>query len=186
VSKIVVVTQLQSEPEPNEQQLNSKSLRWSVKDAWRVTKQQRLLRQELTSKLNILLVANSALLSFLAISELISFCNLFSLLELLALCTNFILILGVFVPIQPSVTPNLTTDEFVENYPTMEPDEYNFQMLQNIKKSYQDNQRKFDNIAQMLSRSAAVTGVIVVVVIVHIFASYLMLPDATWCLSFWQ
>ncbi|MBC6422298.1 MAG: hypothetical protein GDA43_15840 [Hormoscilla sp. SP5CHS1] len=52
------MTQLQSEPEQSEQQLNSNSLRSSVEDAWRVTEQQKLLRQDLTSKLNILFVAN--------------------------------------------------------------------------------------------------------------------------------
>lgn len=181
------MTQLQSEPEPKEQQLNSNSLRASVGDAWRVTEQQRVLRQDLTSKLNILFVANSALLSFLAISKLISFCNLFSLLELLALCTNFILLLGAFVPSQPFVTPNLTTDEFVENYPTMEPDEYYLQMLYNLQDSYNDNRQRLDDIAQMLSRSAAFTGVLVVVIIAHIFASYLM-PELKQpgCLSFLQ
>ena len=161
--------QLQNQPE-----LNPETIKLALEDIQRVTEQQRQLRQDLTTKLNILFVTNSALLSFMAISRLISFCNLFTLLELLALGTNFVLLFGAFVPSQPSASPNLITKEFVENYPTMEPDEYHLQMLYDLQDSYIANQQRLDDIAQMVLRSAGVTGVIAVVVIVHIFASYLM------------
>ena len=100
-----------SEPEQSEQELNSDTLSLALKDAWRVIEQQKQLRQDLTTKLNILFVTNSALLSFMAISRLISFCNLFTLLELLAFGANFILLFRAFVPSQPSASPNLITKE---------------------------------------------------------------------------
>ncbi|MGK7900359.1 MAG: hypothetical protein AB4352_02895 [Hormoscilla sp.] len=161
--------QLQNKPE-----LDPETLKLALEDIQRLTEQQKQLRQDLTSKRNILFVTNSALLTFIAISKLITVLSLFSLGEILGLAVNFTLLLRAFLPRQVSVSPNLNTKEFWEYSLMQYPDEYQFEMLYNLKGIYNNNQQRLDDISQTISRSAYVTGVIALVVLLHLLASYLI------------
>ena len=119
--------QLQNQPE-----LDPETLNLAFEDIQRVTEQQRQLRQDLTSKLNILFVTNSALLTFMAISKLITVLSLFSLGEIVGLAVNFTLLLRAFLPRQVSVSPNLKIEKFLENYLIINSDEYKLGMLYNL------------------------------------------------------
>lgn len=110
----------------------------------------------------------------MAISKLITVLSLFSLGEILGLAVHFTLLLRAFLPRQISVSPNLKIEIFFENYLRINPDEYQLRMVYNLEESYNTNQQRLDDIAQTISRSAYVTGGIALIVLLHIFASYLI------------
>lgn len=163
------VVQLQNQPE-----LDPETIKLALEDIQRVTEQQKQLKRDLTSKRNILLVTNSALLTFMAISKLITVLSLFSLGEIVGLAVNFTLLLRAFLPRQVSVSPNLKIENFLENYLIINSDEYQLRMVYNLEESYNTNQQRLDDIAQTISQSAYVTGGIALVVLLHLFASYLI------------
>lgn len=155
--------------EPSEQKLDAFfTLDLAIQDARSVLEQQQQLRQLSLTQLNILFVANTALLTILSISRLIFTISVFSLIELLGFLLSFSLLIYALLPRQPFVTPNLEDRESLERYLGLSPDEYRLQMLTNLVEVYSANKQRLDDITQALSLATYSVWVTVVVTLSHI------------------
>jgi hypothetical protein len=145
-------------------------------DIRQVLDKQKEERQILLTQTNILFVVNSALLSSLTISRLLSVISPFSIIEILLFLTNFTLLINALLPRQFVVTPNLGSDKFLETYLAMEPEEYQLQMLVNLVETYNANRQPLNDISQSLFYAACVTWGIALVLSLHLVAVF-VLPE---------
>jgi hypothetical protein len=129
--------------------------------------------QTLTTKLNILFVANGALLTSLSISRLIVSGSVFSVAEVLGFLLSFSLLMGAFLPRQVAVTPNLEDREFLETYLALPDYEYQLQMLVNLQETYNANKQRLDDISQSLKYAAYTIWGTAAIMLVHILVVYL-------------
>ncbi len=145
-------------------------------DVRRVLDKQKEERQMLLTQTNILFVVNSALISALTISKLLSVFSLFSVTEIVLFLINFSLLINALLPRQFVVTPNLESGKFLEGYLAMAPEEYQLQMLVNLVETYNANRQPLNDISQSLFYAACVTWGIALVVSFHLVAVYVV-PD---------
>ncbi|MHC5832370.1 MAG: hypothetical protein ACYT04_94420, partial [Nostoc sp.] len=78
--------------------IDKETLELAAQDVRRVIERQKEERQILITQMNILFVTNTALLSFLTISRLITIFSLFSVIEILLLLFNFMLLIRALLP----------------------------------------------------------------------------------------
>lgn len=79
-------------------EIDQETLELAVQDLRRVVDRQKEERQILIAQINILFVTNTALLSFLTISKLLTKFSLFSGIELSLMFFNFILLIRTLLP----------------------------------------------------------------------------------------
>jgi len=142
------------EPEPSTPAISPVTLKLADRNVRMVLDIQRDQSQTLTTKLNLLFVANGALLTSLSISRLIVSGSVFSVAEVLGFLICFSLLMGAFLPRQVAVTPNLEDREFLETYLALPDYEYQLQMLVNLQETYNANQQRLDDISQSLKYPA--------------------------------
>ncbi|MCC5630698.1 hypothetical protein [Nostoc sphaeroides] len=147
--------------------IDEETLELAAQDVRRVIERQKEERQILITQMNILFVTNTALLSFLTISRLIAIFSLFSVLEILLLFFNFMLLIRSLLPRKFFVSPNLETDDFQNKYLKFSPQEYQSQMLVNLRETYNQNQKQVENISQSLTYATFVTAGIAFVALLH-------------------
>ena len=144
----------------------------AVRDVRTVLKEQGEQRQILTTKLNILFVANGALLTSLSISRLMAIPSVFSVGEVVGFLISFTLLVRAFLPRQVAVSPNLEDRKFLERYLTLAPDEYELQMLVNLSETYNANKQRLDDITQTLKYAAYATWSVAFVILAHMIGIY--------------
>ncbi|MGJ5632162.1 hypothetical protein [Nostoc sp. CALU 1950] len=154
--------------------IDKETLELAAQDVRRVIERQKEERQILITQMNILFVTNSAILSFLTISRLITIFSIFSALEILLFPINFLLLIWALLPRKFFASPNLEKNEeneeklkFPEDYLTFTPQEYNLQMLADFRETYNNNQKQVDDISLALKYATGVTAGIAVVSLLH-------------------
>lgn len=155
-------------------EIDRETLALAIEDVRRVLERQKEERQILITQTNILFVTNTALLTFLTISRLITRFSLFSGIELLLMFLNFILLIRALLPRQFLVTPNLETEDFFNQYLKFSPQQYQKQMLVDLRANYNKNQQPVEDIAQSLKYSAFVTVTIAVIALLHQVTAYVI------------
>lgn len=108
-------------PESATPALSALTLGLAAQDVRTVLREQNEQSHTLTTKLNILFVANGALLTSLTISRLLVSGSLFSVAEILGFLISFSLLMRAFLPRQVAVTPNLEDQNFLETYLAFSP-----------------------------------------------------------------
>lgn len=154
--------------------ISRSTLRLAAQDVRMVIREQNEQSQILTTKLNILFVANGALLTSLSISRLIINGGLFSLGEAVGFLISFSLLMGAFLPRQVAVTPNLEDQQFLEKYLLLPPNDYQLQMLVNLAETYKANKQRLEDISQSLKYAAYTIWGTAVIMLVHILVIYLL------------
>lgn len=162
--------------EPESTNLSKLTINFASQDIRRVLDKQKEERQILLTQTNILFVVNSALLSALTISKLVSVFSLFSAIEVGLFLTNFTLLINALLPRQFVVTPNLGSEKFLETYLGMQPEEYQVQMLVNLVETYNANRQPLNDISQSLFYAACFTWGISLVLSLHLVTVY-FLPE---------
>jgi len=147
--------------------IDKETLELAAQDVRRVLERQKEERQVLITQMNILFVTNTALLSFLTISRLITKYSFFSVLETLLLLFNFLLLIWALLPRRFFVSPNLETEDFQNRYLEFSPQEYHLQMLANLRETYNKNQKQVEDISQSLTYATFVTTGIAIVGLLH-------------------
>ncbi|MEH1825275.1 MAG: hypothetical protein V7L22_07880 [Nostoc sp.] len=157
--------------------IDKETLELATQDVRRVLERQKEERQILITQMNILFVTNSAILSFLTISRLITIFSIFSGLEILLFFLNFLLLIWALLPRRFFVSPNLEKKKeneenteklkFPEDYLMFTPQEYNLQMLADFRETYNNNQKQVDDISLALKYATGVTAGIAVVALLH-------------------
>lgn len=145
----------------------------AAQDVRMVIQEQSEQSQILTTKLNILFVANGALLTSLSISRLIINGGLFSLAEVLGFLVSFSLLMGAFLPRQVAVTPNLEDQTFLETYLLLSPQNYQLQMLVNLAETYKANKQRLEDVSQSLKYAAYTIWGTAAIMLIHILVIYL-------------
>jgi hypothetical protein len=143
-------------------------------DVRMVLEEQREQSQILTTKLNILFVANGALLTSLSISRLMAIASIFSVAEVIGFLLSFILLVRAFLPRQVAVTPNLEDRKVLERYLSLSPQQYQLQMLVNLSETYNANKQRLDDVSQTLKYAAYATLSIAVVMLLQMLAVYVV------------
>jgi len=161
------------EPAPAAPAISPVTLKLAARDVRRVLDIQQDQSQTLTTKLNILFLANGALLTSLSISRLIVSGSVFSVAEVLGFLISFSLLMGAFLPRQVAVTPNLEDREFLETYLALPDYEYQLQMLVNLQETYNANKQRLDDISQSLKYAAYTIWSTAAIMLVHILVVYL-------------
>jgi hypothetical protein len=161
------------EPAPAAPAISPVTLKLAARDVRRVLDIQQDQSQTLTTKLNILFVANGALLTSLSISRLIVSGSMFSVAEVLGFLISFSLLMGAFLPRQVAVTPNLEDREFLETYLALPDYEYQLQMLVNLQETYNANKQRLDDVSQSLKYAAYTIWGTAAIMLVHILVVYL-------------
>lgn len=133
---------------------------------------QREQNQILTTKLNILFVANGALLTTLSISRLASVPSPFSIIEVLGFLINFTLLVQAFLPRQMAVSPNLEDRKVLERYLGLSAADYQLQMLVNLAETYHANKQRLEDVSETLRFSAYATWVVAVTILLHMMTVY--------------
>ncbi|QSJ19208.1 hypothetical protein JYQ62_11040 [Nostoc sp. UHCC 0702] len=144
-------------------------LELAADDVRRVLERQKEERQILISQMNILFVTNTALLSFLTISKLLTLFSVFSVTELALFFLNFLLLIRALLPRQFAITPN---PENVQIYLALTTEDYQLQMLANLIETYNINQKRVEDIAQSLTLATFVTSGIALVALLHQLSVY--------------
>ncbi|MFN6559937.1 MAG: hypothetical protein RMY28_009020 [Nostoc sp. ChiSLP01] len=147
--------------------IDKETLELAAQDVRRVLDRQKEERQVLITQMNILFVTNTALLSFLTISRLITKYSSFSVVETLLLLFNFLLLIWALLPRKFFVSPNLETEDFQNRYLEFSPQEYHLQMLANLRETYNKNQKQVEDISQSLTYATFVTAGIAIVALLH-------------------
>lgn len=147
--------------------IDKETLELAAQDVRRVLERQKEERQVLITQMNILFVTNTALLSFLTISRLITRYSFFSVVETLLLLVNFLLLIRALLPRKFFVSPNLETEDFQNRYLQFSPQEYHLQMLANLREAYNENQKQIEDISQSLTYATFVTAAIAIVALLH-------------------
>lgn len=146
----------------------------AARDVRTVLAEQREQSQTLITKLNILFVANGALLTSLSVSRLMVIPSLFSVGEVIGFLVSFTLLVRAFLPRQVAVSPNLEDRKFLERYLALAPDEYELQMLVNLTETYNANKQRLDDITQTLKYAAYATWSIAFVILAHMIGIYFL------------
>jgi hypothetical protein len=154
---------------------SASTLELAARDVRLVLDIQREQNQILTTKLNILFVANGALLTTLSISHLASALSGFSLVEVLGFLINFTLLIQAFLPRQTAVSPNLEDRRLLERYLGLSTSDYQLQMLVNLAETYHFNKQRLDDVSETLRFSAYVTWIVAVTILLHMMTAYFLL-----------
>ncbi|MEM9002304.1 MAG: hypothetical protein AAGE59_02130 [Cyanobacteria bacterium P01_F01_bin.86] len=162
------------EPPPEPPAISRATLKLAAQDVRMVIGEQNDQSQILTTKLNILFVANGALLTSLSISRLIITGGLFSLAEVVGFLVSFSLLMGAFLPRQVAVTPNLEDQKFLEKYLLLSSNDYQLQMLVNLSETYKANKQRLEDISQSLKYAAYTIWGTAAIMLIHILAIYLV------------
>lgn len=160
------------EPEPEPPEISPMTLGLATQDVRTVLREQTEQSQLLTTKLNILFVANSALLTSLSISRLLVSGNLFSLAEILGFLISFSLLMRAFLPRQVAVTPNLEDSTFLETYLALSARDYQLQMLVNLAETYNANKQRLEDVSQGLKYAAYTIWCTTAIMLINIVVVY--------------
>lgn len=147
----------------------------AARDVRSVLREQSEQGQRLTTKLNILFVANGALLTSLSVSRLIINASLFSVTEAVGFLVGFTLLVRAFLPRQTAVSPNLEDRKFLERYLALSPEEYQLQMMVNLAQTYNANKQRLDDVSQTLKYAAYATWFTAVIMLIQIISIYFSL-----------
>ncbi|MDZ8107323.1 MAG: hypothetical protein RM338_17130 [Nostoc sp. DedQUE12a] len=157
--------------------IDKETIELAAQDVRRVLERQKEERQVLITQMNILFVTNTALLSFLTISRLITRFSIFSTLEIFLFFINFLLLIWALLPRKFFVSPNLEKKQetqekkeklkFSDDYLTLSPEQYHLQMLVDLIETYNKNQKQVDDISLALKYATGVTAGIAVVALLH-------------------
>ena len=161
------------EPEAEAPTISPVTLGLATQDVRTVLREQNEQSQILTTKLNILFVANSALLTSLSISRLLVSGNLFSLAEILGFLISFSLLMRAFLPRQVAVTPNLEDSTFLETYLALNARDYQLQMLVNLAETYNANKQRLEDISQGLKYAAYTIWGTTAIMLINIVVIYM-------------
>lgn len=168
--------EIRDRPVPPEDPISPSSrlatIELAAQDVRRVLEEQREQNQALTTKLNILFVANGALLTSLTISKLVLIPSPFSLAEIVGFALSFTLLVRAFLPRQVAVSPNLEDRKFLERYLSLSVEDYQLQMLVNLTEVYNANKQRLDDVSQTLKYAAYTTLSIAGLLLTHILAFY--------------
>lgn len=145
----------------------------AVRDVRTVLEEQREQSQMLTTKLNILFVANGALLTSLSVSRLTSLPSVFTVGEVIGFVISFTLLVRAFLPRQVAVSPNLEDRKFLEKYLALSPKDYELQMLVNLAETYNANKQRLDDISQTLKYGAFATWSVACIILAHMLVHML-------------
>ncbi|MGB3312427.1 MAG: hypothetical protein WBG32_20330 [Nodosilinea sp.] len=148
------------------------TLALAAQDVRMVLREQSEQSQLLTAKLNILFVANGALLTSLSISRLLVSGSVFSLAEIFGFLVSFSLLMGAFLPRQVAVTPNLEDRKFLETYLALPEQDYQLQMLVNLSETYNANKQRLEDTSQSLKYAAYTIWGTTAIMLVHILVIY--------------
>ncbi|MCG8362468.1 MAG: hypothetical protein MJA27_03925 [Pseudanabaenales cyanobacterium] len=148
------------------------TLELAARDVRLVLREQSEQGQRLTTKLNILFVANGALLTSLSVSRLIISSSLFSVAEAVGFLVGFTLLVRAFLPRQTAVSPNLEDRKFLERYLALSAEEYQLQMLVNLAETYNANKQRLDDVSQTLKYAAYATWFTAVIMLIQIISIY--------------
>ena len=148
------------------------TLELAARDVRLVLREQSEQGQSLTTKLNILFVANGALLTSLSVSRLIISSSLFSVAEAVGFLVGFTLLVRAFLPRQIAVSPNLEDRKFLERYLALSAEEYQLQMLVNLAQTYNANKQRLDDVSQTLRYAAYATWATAVIMLIQIICIY--------------
>ncbi|MEY3299437.1 MAG: hypothetical protein RLZZ597_2697 [Cyanobacteriota bacterium] len=160
------------EPEPEAPSISPVTLGLAAQDVRMVLREQNEQSQILTTKLNILFVANGALLTSLSISRLLVSGSLFSLAEILGFLISFSLLMRAFLPRQVAVTPNLEDTTFLETYLALSARDYQLQMLVNLAETYNANKQRLEDISQGLKYAAYTIWGTTAIMLINIVVIY--------------
>ncbi|MBW4482143.1 MAG: hypothetical protein KME14_06345 [Tildeniella torsiva UHER 1998/13D] len=160
------------EPAPEPLAIPPATLVLAAQDVRMVLREQNEQSQILTTKLNILFVANGALLTSLSISRLLVSGSVFSLAEIIGFLASFSLLMGAFLPRQVAVTPNLEDRKFLETYLALPEQDYQLQMLVNLSETYNANKQRLEDTSQSLKYAAYTIWGTTVIMLVHILVIY--------------
>lgn len=152
--------------------LSQATLDLAARDVRLVLREQNEQNQMLTTKLNILFVANGALLTSLTISRLIFSNSPLGLAEAVGFISSFSLLMRAFLPRQVAVTPNLEDRKFLETYLALSYRDYQLQMLVNLAETYKANKQRLDDVSQTLRYAAYTVWITAVIMLIHILATY--------------
>lgn len=144
-------------------------LELAAEDVRRVLERQKDERQFLMTQLNILFATNSALLSFLTISKLLTTLSFFTVTEIFLFLLTFLLLFLALLPRSFVITPN---PENVQKYLTLTTEDYQLQMLANLIETYNINKKVVEDFAQSLRLANYVTRGIVLVAFLHQLTVY--------------
>lgn len=157
---------------PQPLSLSPETLTLAARDVRMVLREQSEQSQTLTTKLNILFVANGALLTSLTISRLLVSGSWFSLAEVVGFLISFSLLMGAFLPRQVAVTPNLEDRKFLETYLALSADDYQLQMLVNLAETYNANKQRLEDTSQSLKYAAYTIWGTTAIMLVHILVMF--------------
>ena len=160
------------EPAPEPLTIPPATLALAAQDVRMVLREQNEQSQILTTKLNILFVANGALLTSLSISRLLVSGSVFSIAEIIGFLASFSLLMGAFLPRQVAVTPNLEDRKFLETYLALPEQDYQLQMLVNLSETYNANKQRLEDTSQSLKYAAYTILSTTVIMLVHILVIY--------------
>lgn len=161
---------LEEEPLPPPVGPSPETIARAVRDVRTVLEEQREQSQTLTTKLNILFVANGALLTSLSVSRLTSLPSVFTVAEVVGFLVSFTLLVRAFLPRQVAVSPNLEDRKFLEKYLALSPKDYELQMLVNLAETYNANKQRLDDITQTLKYGAFATWSVACIILAHMLA----------------
>lgn len=162
------------EPTPEPLSIPPATLALAAQDVRMVLREQNEQSQILTTKLNILFVANGALLTSLSISRLLVSGSVFSLAEIVGFLVSFSLLMGAFLPRQVAVTPNLEDRKFLETYLALPEQDYQLQMLVNLSETYNANKQRLEDTSQSLKYAAYTIWGTTAIMLVHILVIYVV------------
>ncbi len=160
------------DPIPEPAAIAPATLALAAHDVRMVLREQNEQSQILTTKLNILFVANGALLTSLSISRLLVSSSVFSLAEIVGFLVSFSLLMGAFLPRQVAVTPNLEDRKFLETYLALPEQDYQLQMLVNLSETYNANKQRLEDTSQSLKYAAYTIWGTTAIMLVHILVIY--------------
>ncbi|TVQ11841.1 MAG: hypothetical protein EA368_04960 [Leptolyngbya sp. DLM2.Bin27] len=167
------------EPIPTPPAIPPATLALAAEDVRMVLREQNEQSQILTTKLNILFVANGALLTSLSISRLLVSGSIFSLAEIVGFLISFSLLMGAFLPRQVAVTPNLEDRKFLETYLALPEQDYQLQMLVNLSETYNANKQRLEDTSQSLKYAAYTIWGTTAIMLVHILVIYVASGSAS-------
>lgn len=147
------------------------TLRLAARDVRTVLDKQKEERQILLTQMNILFVTNTAVLTVLAISRLLTIFTIFNAIEVLLVLLNFILLINALLPRRFVITP-VPNDDFLERYLALSNQNYELQMLVNLVTTYNANKQTIDDISQTLTYAAYVTLGVIFVAVLHLGTVY--------------
>ena len=147
------------------------TVRLAARDVRTVLDKQKEERQILLTQMNILFVTNTAVLTVLAISRLLTIFTIFNAIEVLLVLLNFILLINALLPRRFVITP-VPNDDFLERYLALSNQEYDLQMLVNLVTAYNANKQTIDDISQTLTYAAYVTLGVIFVAVLHLGTVY--------------